>query len=197
MTIPGSVTSIGDSAFSDCFQLTSVTIPSSVTAIGDSAFYRCSSLTSVTIPGSVTGIGDSAFAGCSGLTNATMGGNAPGVGQYAFDSTPATVYYQPGTTGWGSSFGGIPTAVWQRPTPVILPPPAIGTNGFGFTLSWATNATVVVEAADALASSGWSAISTNTIRYVPNGTNAFNGWLQFNDSQWTNSRSRFYRVSGR
>ena len=64
-----SVTSIGNSAFSGCSGLTSVTIPSSVTSIGDYAFSGCSGLTSVTIPSSVTSIGDYAFSGCSDLTS--------------------------------------------------------------------------------------------------------------------------------
>ena len=64
-TIPESVTSIGNKAFSWCESLTSVTIPNSVTSIGYSAFWGCESLTSVTIPDSVTSIGDYAFFGCS------------------------------------------------------------------------------------------------------------------------------------
>ena len=68
VTIPDSVTSIGGSAFYDCFSLTSVTIPDSVTSIGDCAFYGCTSLTSVTIPDSVTSISDSGFSGCKRLT---------------------------------------------------------------------------------------------------------------------------------
>jgi len=60
-SIPDSVTSIGDSAFSGCTNLTSVTIGNGVTSIGQSAFSRCTSLTSVTIPNSVTTIGSWAF----------------------------------------------------------------------------------------------------------------------------------------
>ena len=60
-----SVTSIGNYAFDNCGDLTSVTIPNSVTSIGYSAFYGCSGLTSVTIGNSVTSIGSDAFSGCS------------------------------------------------------------------------------------------------------------------------------------
>ena len=52
--------------------LTSVTIPNSVTSIGDCAFSGCTSLTSVTIPNSVTSIGDWAFSGCTSLTAITV-----------------------------------------------------------------------------------------------------------------------------
>ena len=67
LEIPDGITSIGDHAFQNCIELTSVTIPDSVTSIGNCAFYGCTSLTSVTIPDSVTSIGDNAFSGCTGL----------------------------------------------------------------------------------------------------------------------------------
>ena len=62
-----SVTTIGDEAFSDCSNLTSIVIPDSVTTIGDEAFYRCWNLTSIVIPDSVTTIGGYAFSDCSNL----------------------------------------------------------------------------------------------------------------------------------
>ena len=68
-TIPNSVTSIGNSAFSGCSGLTSINIPNRVESIGDAAFYDCSNLTSVTIPNSVESIGLFAFRNCIGLTS--------------------------------------------------------------------------------------------------------------------------------
>ncbi|MBO2527222.1 MAG: hypothetical protein CW335_03460, partial [Clostridiales bacterium] len=83
-TIPDSVTSIGEGAFSGCSSLTSVTIPDSVTSIGDCAFEYCSSLTSVTIPDSVTSIGYWAFDGCSSLTSVTIPDSVTSIGYYVF-----------------------------------------------------------------------------------------------------------------
>lgn len=69
ITLPEGLTAINPRVFSGCGRLTSVTIPEGVTSIGDSAFWNCSSLTSITIPQSVTTIGGSAFANCSDLTD--------------------------------------------------------------------------------------------------------------------------------
>ncbi|EKT4550057.1 leucine-rich repeat domain-containing protein [Flavobacterium psychrophilum] len=68
VTIPNSITSIGNSAFAGCSGLASATIPNSVNSIDDFAFTRCTSLRSVTIPNSVTSMGDYAFRKCSSLT---------------------------------------------------------------------------------------------------------------------------------
>ncbi|MBR3939540.1 MAG: leucine-rich repeat domain-containing protein, partial [Bacteroidales bacterium] len=84
VTIPNSVTSIGEYAFYNCSGLTSVTIPNSVTSIGESAFRGCSGLTSVTIPNSVTTIGERAFYNCSGLTSVTIGNSVTSIGNSAF-----------------------------------------------------------------------------------------------------------------
>ena len=86
-TIPNSVTSIDNYAFRDCSGLTSVTIPNSVTSIGGSAFYGCNGLTSVTIPNSVTTIGGSAFYKCTGLTSVIIGNSVTSIGRGAFSGT--------------------------------------------------------------------------------------------------------------
>jgi hypothetical protein len=89
-------------------------IPVSVTNIGDDAFACCTSLTSVTIPGSVTSIGVNAFYSCTRLAGIYFKGNAPNLASSpASDDNNATVYHLPGTTGWGTTFGGHPTALWK------------------------------------------------------------------------------------
>ena len=82
--IPNSVTSIGSFTFAKCRSLISVTIPNSVTSIGDYAFFYCEDLTSVTIPNSVTSIGLGAF-GCSGLTSIEIPNSVTSIGRYAFN----------------------------------------------------------------------------------------------------------------
>ena len=81
--IPNSVTSIGDSAFSGCSNLTSIVIPNSVTSIGDYAFSGCS-MASIVIPNSVTSIGDYAFSSCSNLTSIVIPNSVTSIGGYAF-----------------------------------------------------------------------------------------------------------------
>ena len=84
ITIPDSVTSIGNDAFGDCGNLTDITIPDSVTSIGDYTFYGCKSLTSVTIPDSVKSVGQSAFEYCESLTSITIPCSVTSIGNDAF-----------------------------------------------------------------------------------------------------------------
>ena len=84
ITLPGSLTSIGDSAFSYCYFLTSITIPVSLTVIGSSAFSNCNRLTSLTIPPSVTSIRNFTFFDCTALTSITLPDSLTAIGDGAF-----------------------------------------------------------------------------------------------------------------
>ena len=86
VTIPNSVTKIGEGTFSDCYSLQSVTIPNSVTSIGDHAFEQCNYLQSVTIPNSVTSIGNGAFSSCESLLSVTIPNSVTSIGNGAFSS---------------------------------------------------------------------------------------------------------------
>ena len=68
----------------------------------------------MTIPASVTSIEWVAFKNCNSLMGVYFKGNAPSVGGGVFDyADNVTVYYLAGTTGWGTTFGGRPTALWN------------------------------------------------------------------------------------
>ena len=85
VTIPDSVISIGDFAFSNSTSLRSVTIPDSVTIIGVSAFYDCKNLINVTLPNSITSIDYSVFSDCTSITNITIPDSVTSIGDSAFE----------------------------------------------------------------------------------------------------------------
>jgi len=186
-TIPNSVTSIKDYSFYHCDSLTNVTIGNSVTSIGEGAFWVCTSLTNVTLPNSVTSIGYGAFYACTKLRNLLFQGNAPSLGDDVFIGVnpAAVVYYYVGTTGWGATYGGLPTMMLNLPLVFVT------TNGgFGFTnrqfvltLTGPTGSNVVISA------------STNLQSWVPLLTNQLSGGtLRFTDAFATNYLRRFYRA---
>ena len=83
VTLPANVTKIGNHAF-DWSLLETITIPNGVTGIGDGAFTRCFYLTQITIPNSVTVIGERAFENCPKLASVTLGSGVKEIGEYCF-----------------------------------------------------------------------------------------------------------------
>lgn len=85
ITIPDSITTIGENAFAFCEDLKKISIPDSVTSIGDYAFYSCSMLKSIDIPDSVTSIGDYAFSFCKRLKNINIPNSVTSIGDFPFE----------------------------------------------------------------------------------------------------------------
>jgi hypothetical protein len=191
VAVGSGVISIGNYAFNSCLDLAAVTIREGVTGIGDWAFGYCQSLTSLTIPNSVTSLGEGAFDSCANLTNVYFEGNAPTTGPGVFGFDPVIVNYLPGTLGWEGFSRDlyVRTAPWFLPRPLILnrgPGFGVRSNQFGFTISWATNVPVLVEAATNLSNPIWAPLSTNTL---------LGGSSHFSDAAWTNYPQRFYRLT--
>jgi hypothetical protein len=139
------------------------------------------------VPAGVASLYPYAFSDCTNLAGVYFKGNAPDADTSVFaEATNLTVYYLPATTGWDSTFGDRPTALWVLPYPVILttaPNFGIQTYRFGFVISWATNAAVVVEASANLGT--WLPLATNTLT---------GGWSYFSDPEWANHPARLYRI---
>ena len=128
ITIPNSVTSIGSSAFYGCSSLTSIDIPNSVTSIGVWAFYGCSSLTSIDIPNSVTSIGGSAFKDCSSLTSITIGNSVTSIGEMTFrNCSGLTSVVIPNSV---TSIGDEAFLACSSLTSITIPNVSIGNNAF-------------------------------------------------------------------
>lgn len=83
LVIPGSVTEIKNYAFSRCTSIKSVTIPNSVTSIGDNALAGCN-ITSLNVPNSAKVLGAEVCAGCTGLRSISIGKAVSAIGDYAF-----------------------------------------------------------------------------------------------------------------
>ena len=107
ITIPDSITSIGDGAFFDCINLESIELPDSIISIGNEAFSGCTSLESINIPENileiakylfedcislvtielpdgVTNIEDGAFSGCTSLENINIPDSVIKIGKEVF-----------------------------------------------------------------------------------------------------------------
>jgi hypothetical protein len=187
VTIGNGVTELASWAFSYCHHLTSVTIGSSVIHIDYGVFYDCPSLTTVTIGNSLASIREEAFFACPSLMGVYFKGNAPtDVDSFVFTGdNRAAVYYLPGATGWGPTFGDRPTALWRPLLETSEGSFGVRTNQFGFNINWASGMVVVVEACTNFANPVWQPVQTNTLT----GSSCF-----FNDPAWTNYACRFYRL---
>jgi hypothetical protein len=116
VTLPAGLISIGDCAFLSCTLLASATIPNGVTSIGWVAFFGCSSLASVTIPASVTTIDTQAFINCYSLTAFTVAGSNTAYAEQdgiLFNKAKTTVLSVPGGKSGALTLPGTPTSIGE------------------------------------------------------------------------------------
>jgi hypothetical protein len=190
ISIPEGVGFIGEEAFSGT-RLARLVLPNSTTNIDGWAFANLPTLTNAIFGHGLTSIGEGAFHNTFSDTNVTgfffkSDAPMPGAGDAIFSGfTQATVYFLPGTTNWGTNFGGLPALLWNPQANATNGNFGILTNRFGFDIVGTTNIPIVVEAASDVAGSGWSQLLS---------ANLTNGLIYFSDPQWTNLPSRFYRI---
>ncbi len=102
VSMADSVRYIAGYAFTGCSGLTEVSLPAGLASIGTEAFYECTSLNSIRIPAATTEIYWAAFAYCTGLKEIYFGGKAPWIAEDAFGFVVATAYYLADGDTWTS-----------------------------------------------------------------------------------------------
>ena len=184
ITIPNSITSIGNAAFR-CSGLTSITIPNSVTSIGAMAFFSCSNLTSITLPNSVTNIDNHTFNHCEALTSINIPNSVISIGNWAFSDCSSLK-----SINIPNSIVSIGEGAFNNCsglTSITIPNnvTSIGEHAF-WQCSSLSEVISNIEIPFKVSSGVFEDISNNAILYVPHGTKssyqAFSGWtLHFKD----------------
>ena len=180
ITIPDSVTSIGNEAFSRCTGLTSVTIPVSVTSIGERAFYNCTGLTSITIPDSVTSIADYAFEGCTDLTSVTIPDSVTSIGSWAFYYT-AWYNNQPDGLVYAGKVAYKYKGTMSSNTSIVLKEGTLGIAGSAFSDCTGLTSVTIPDSVTSIGSSafynctGLTTVNWNATACTRAGSSIFNG----------------------
>ena len=173
VTIPNSVTSIGGYAFNNCSGLTSVTIPNSVTSIGDGAFEYCSRLTYVTIPNSVTSIGGYAFQGCSSLISVTIPNSVTSIGGCAFYCSGLISVTIPNSV---TSIRNEVFAYCSRLTSVTIPNSVTSIGGYAFYNCSGLTSITIGNSVTSIGQSAFSGCSGLTSVTIPNSVTSINDY---------------------
>jgi uncharacterized repeat protein (TIGR02543 family) len=202
-SIPVGVTSIGEWAFGDTNEVTSITIPAGVTSIGDSAFQNASSVTSINIPEGVTSIGQYTFKNAQSLTSINIPASVTSIGEWAFAyansltsiNIPASVASIGGRAFYSAHLlhdvnflGNAPASIGDNVFDAIATGAKVhrssAATGFGTESTWnglvvSINYTVTYNAANGTAVASGSFAEGGTIQTAPVSTRAgytLTGW---------------------
>lgn len=129
VTLPDSVTKVGENAFSSC-PVTNITLPDSMTQIGKGAFQGCQSLEEITLPSGLTKIEADTFRGCD-LKSVVLPDGITSIGQEAFSRCDylETIEFPDGLLGIGTrAFEGCKLSQVSLPASLIR----IGDDAFGY-----------------------------------------------------------------
>ncbi len=181
----GSVTITGYVVAGDRFVLPSELDGMTVSGIATGAI-SSAGLVSVLMPASVTNIEAGAFAGSDALERAFFAGDAPTAPGTLFDGMSLTVYYMPGTDGWGGTFGGRPAVLWN-PAVQSGATFGFGPGGFGFKVAGTAGIPVMIEAVGNLCTGVWDTVVETAL----DGS----GFLNFTDPDASGMPARFYRIN--
>ena len=176
VTIPNTVTTIGSHTFDACTSLTKVKIPDSVTTIGGSAFSGCESLTKVKMPDSVTTIGSSAFSGCTNLTSITISNNITSISAAVFNGCTSLISVTiPNNV---TSIGNSALRNCSSLTSVIIGNSVTSISlGVFINCSSLTNITSLATTAPTISNSTFQDIKTNGTLTVPTGSTGYDVWM--------------------
>lgn len=84
VSLPQTVTSVGDAAFKSCSKLTELTLPTNLRTLGNETFSKCTSLVNVLLPVSLETIGNDAFNGCSKVRTVNFPSVLQSIGRNGF-----------------------------------------------------------------------------------------------------------------
>ena len=120
ITLPDTLTHIGELAFSHC-GFTEITIPDSVVMIGKLAFYECLNLSRLILSNSLVSISDEAFMGCRNLTKISIPPSVRRIGNMAFYNCKATSIIVPSTVESIDCGAFVRSCDSEKPVSIVFP----------------------------------------------------------------------------
>jgi len=179
--------------------LTLLYIPDNVTNISNGtldfggslgAFWYSPNLTNVVIGKGLAFLGAGTFSYCGNLAGVYFQGNAPTPGESnngedIFYVDPlVTLYYLPGTTGWGSTYANTPAVLWNPQSQSAAGGMAAGTS-FGFNVVGTADIPILIEASANPGGGSWVPLQSCTLT---------NGSINFSDPESATIPARIYRI---